>query len=174
MQEVESGESEVLTFMRECMASDDFRSAKKNDHLVPAIKELFALVDAKPGSMGDTAAYEKGFDDGEKSTDTVLTASPATVRLYINCAPSEPATSLTASLYAWSKELAERAGVADIRLAGNDGPMGYGKWRGAWAAMVREHGAELEPGAYVMNTGDELSNEAAAALRSVVDLYVQG
>jgi hypothetical protein len=45
------------------------------------------------------------------------------------------------------RKVAEAGGVDDVRFAGSDSPLGFGKWRGALAMAVR---AELpRPGVYL-------------------------
>lgn len=67
--------------------------------------------------------------------------------------------------------------IPDLRAAPADGPLGYGKWKAALAATVRE--VPPSHGRYVLHTGgDEIRNEVANALRAVCltagGLFVDG
>ncbi len=68
-------------------------------------------------------------------------------------------------------------GLADVRCAPKDSPLGFGGWRGAIRAIV----LELPPPAaryYLDTRGNELALEAADAMRVVCEktdsLYVKG
>ncbi len=68
-------------------------------------------------------------------------------------------------------------GLADVRCAPKDGPLGFGGWRGAISAIVREH--PPTSGTYYLDTrGNELALEVAEAMRThcekVGALYVRG
>jgi hypothetical protein len=63
--------------------------------------------------------------------------------------------------------------VVDIRIAPNDSPLGFGKWKGALAALAKSE--PPESGAYVLLNGSgELQSVVAEALKPLCSLYVQG
>lgn len=68
-------------------------------------------------------------------------------------------------------------GIRDIRCASKDSALGYGGWRGAVAACVREIPPPI--GTYYLDTrGNEIAAEVADAMRTVCEamggLYVRG
>lgn len=65
--------------------------------------------------------------------------------------------------------LCQEYGCSDVRSAPQDGPLGYGKWKGAIAIMVQGRIGELPKGDYFLYTkGSELMQTVAEALRPYV------
>ncbi len=60
-------------------------------------------------------------------------------------------------------DLATEAEAADIRCAGNDTALGYGRWKGALAALVRA--LPPAPGIYLAHSNDEIAQEVINTLR---------
>lgn len=103
----------------------------------------------------------------------VMVADPVGLTLYVNCIPSYPCPSLASWVDARAADLVSEYGVADIRCAPNDSPLGFGKWKGALAALVRE--TPIDDGPYYLDTyGSEILEVAADALRSQAAVYVRG
>ena len=97
----------------------------------------------------------------------------ADLSVFIDAIASTPTTSLDAYVDGLCTALCTQFGAADIRCAPGDGPLSFGKWKGALAAAVRE--APPAPGAYTLDTrGREIAEVVAEALRSVATLYVRG
>lgn len=106
-------------------------------------------------------------------------SSPKTDRrvLFVDCVPTafdgptpEP---LTTYVDAMHRQVAEAGGVDDVRFAGSDSPLGFGKWRGALAMAVR---AELpKPGVYVVLglAHSELMQVVVEAIEPAFDVVVR-
>lgn len=93
------------------------------------------------------------------------------INLYINCAPVGKVTqSLDVYAAALASELAKAARVPDIRLGDNNGPLGFGRWRGALAARVREN--PPAPGNYVAIGSGEITAAVLEALASVPNVEI--
>lgn len=76
----------------------------------------------------------------------------------------------------WCRLLCQRYGADDIRCAPQDGPLGYGRWPGALAALAREAAAKdlIPAGVYALDARDAIGECVANALRGSCDLYVRG
>lgn len=56
--------------------------------------------------------------------------------------------------------------VPDIRVAPDDNPLAFGKWRGVFAAIVRHGQAQMTPGFWIVDTrGSDFADLAIEALR---------
>lgn len=97
---------------------------------------------------------------------TIAAAQAATgFRLFINAVPSEQYTDLIGYVYEATGQLEEQFNVSDIRAAADDSPIGFGKYKGALAAMVKAE--PPPPGVYVAFTeGNEFTAIVAEALAS--------
>ena len=98
-------------------------------------------------------------------------AQSATLDLHINAVPSKPFDRLDAYMNDILRKLEEKTGAKDIRCS-DHALLGFGKWKGAVSAMVRE--SPPEPGVYVIFTGTELLSEFADAIKSVSDTFEEG
>jgi hypothetical protein len=97
--------------------------------------------------------------------------------LFIDCIPTtfdgppaEPLASYTDTMH---RKVAEAGGVDDVRFAGSDSPLGFGKWRGALAMAVR---AELPPPGVYLALGlahSELMQVVVEALEPSFDVVVR-
>jgi hypothetical protein len=88
----------------------------------------------------------------------------AGIRLYVNCVPNGTFETLDAYVNEAVGEVTKKFDVADIRVPpNNDHVLGYSRWRGVLAAMVRLQ--PPKPGDYVVFTkGNELSEVVTEAL----------
>ncbi|MBU1767885.1 MAG: hypothetical protein KJ648_07275, partial [Candidatus Omnitrophica bacterium] len=62
--------------------------------------------------------------------------APGALRLFINCVPNTPYTDLTSYCHKLANELAQAAGIEDIRIQ-DTGPFAFNKWTGYMAAQAR-------------------------------------
>lgn len=87
---------------------------------------------------------------------------------YVDAIPNVAAESLTGYIAAVCAALAKQYQAADIRCAPADGPLGYGKWKGALAAYVRECPPAI--GTYFLDArGSEINECVAEGLRDLAD-----
>nr|WP_216669112.1 PD-(D/E)XK nuclease family protein [Corallococcus exiguus] len=84
--------------------------------------------------------------------------------LYVDCVPNCPAEPLAGYLGRMVAKIEQECGVVDIRVAPNDSPLAYGKWKGVLAATIRAE--PPEPGTYAALgvAGSELMQVAVEAL----------
>lgn len=95
------------------------------------------------------------------------------IRLFVNCAVMQEAKPLGPYVDELCRKLCGEFGAEDIRCAPQDGPLGFGRWKGALAATARE--MPPQPGDYVLHAhGDEVSEIVATALAPACALYVRG
>ena len=149
----------------------EFKKLKKPDMIVAFDK----LRSAPPD--GDEAEFNRGFELGKAAAGVVNVinntsqAQSATLDLHINAVPSKPFDRLDAYMNDILRKLEEKTGAKDIRCS-DHALLGFGKWKGAVSAMVRE--SPPEPGVYVIFTGTELLSEFADAIKSVSDTFEEG
>ncbi|QSQ17193.1 PD-(D/E)XK nuclease family protein [Myxococcus landrumensis] len=98
--------------------------------------------------------------------------------LYVDCLPTKHdgtrPESLTGYVDTMHRKVAEASGLDDVRFAGGDSALGFGRWRGALAMAAR---AELPPpGSYVaLGIGQsELMQVIVEALEPTFDVVVRG
>ncbi|WP_269149117.1 PD-(D/E)XK nuclease family protein [Corallococcus macrosporus] len=98
--------------------------------------------------------------------------------LFVDCIPTTfdgpTPESLTNYVDTMHRKVAEAGGVDDVRFAGSDSALGFGKWRGALAMAAR---AELPaPGSYVALgvAQSELMQVIVEALEPAFDMVVRG
>lgn len=100
-----------------------------------------------------------------KKEEAPVTAPAETHCLYVNCAPVGVAyTDALAIAVECADKLAKKLSLIDIRLAGADSPLGYGKWKPALVAALKELNLK---GHIVVYTGNELAE-------SVIEAYTPG
>ena len=68
------------------------------------------------------------------------------LRLFVDCVPNMPAAPLADYVAKVAAEVSEAGGVEDLRFAGAESALGFGKWKGALAMAIRQ--APPAPGAY--------------------------
>ncbi|WP_163866101.1 PD-(D/E)XK nuclease family protein [Myxococcus eversor] len=77
-------------------------------------------------------------------------AAPSTqgerLRLFVDCIPNMPAESLSEYVAKVAAQVSEAGGVADLRFAGAESTLGFGRWKGALSMAIRN--APPAPGAY--------------------------
>lgn len=119
-------------------------------------------------------------DKVRKSDDGVFSDHP--FELYIDAIPSLPFTLLDDVVGEWCNALVKffkaPEDPSDIRCL-SDNRMGFGKWKGVLAALVRESliDGKLERKRYVvMTSGSEINQVVVEAMlaANVLDLYVRG
>ncbi|RKH34947.1 PD-(D/E)XK nuclease family protein [Corallococcus praedator] len=84
--------------------------------------------------------------------------------LFVDCVPNCPAEPLAGYVGRMVAKIEQECGVVDIRVAPNDSPLAYGKWKGVLAATIRAE--PPEPGTYAALgvAGSELMQVAVEAL----------
>ncbi|MBZ4336442.1 PD-(D/E)XK nuclease family protein [Corallococcus sp. AS-1-12] len=84
--------------------------------------------------------------------------------LFVDCVPNCPAEPLASYVGRKVAKIEQECGVVDIRVAPNDSPLAYGKWKGVLAATIRAE--PPEPGTYAALgvAGSELMQVAVEAL----------
>jgi hypothetical protein len=110
----------------------------------------------------------------------VTASAPAELEVFVDCLPNREFDTLTDYMDAMLRALEGKfcvSGIADVRCAPKDGPLGFGGWRGAIHAYVRTN--PPHPGTYMLDTrGTDIAYEVADALRSICEavdgLYVRG
>ncbi|NTX51131.1 PD-(D/E)XK nuclease family protein [Myxococcus sp. CA039A] len=68
------------------------------------------------------------------------------LRLFVDCIPNMPAESLSEYVAKVAAQVSEAGGVADLRFAGAESTLGFGRWKGALSMAIRN--APPAPGAY--------------------------
>lgn len=97
--------------------------------------------------------------------------------LFVDCIPTTfdgpTPQALTSYVDVMHRRVAEAGGVDDVRFAGSDSPLGFGKWRGALAMAVR---ADLpRPGVYLALglAHSELMQVVVEAIEPAFDVVVR-
>jgi hypothetical protein len=97
--------------------------------------------------------------------------------LFVDCIPTAfdgpTPQALTSYVDIMHRKVADAGGVDDVRFAGSDSPLGFGKWRGALAMAAR---AELpQPGVYVALglAHSELMQVVVEAIEPAFDVVVR-
>nr|WP_253905981.1 PD-(D/E)XK nuclease family protein [Corallococcus exiguus] len=88
----------------------------------------------------------------------------ASLSLFVDCVPNCPVEPLAGYVGRMVARIEQECGVVDIRVAPNDSPLAYGKWKGVLAATIRAE--PPEPGTYAALgvAGSELMQVAVEAL----------
>jgi hypothetical protein len=140
-----------------------------NDALASAaeeIKQLRAQIAELQGRQAEmiSAAY----DDGARPTSGLqLFVDALIVRAPGDAKPLDP------YLDDMSRQLADAAGLADIRGDADKGPMAFGRWKAAVVAWAREN--PPPDGIYYLDTrGREIAAELAEALRPQCAYFARG
>lgn len=158
---------------------------------VIAESEMPALLppDA-PESVGAAANVEPAKKRGRKTKETTpiapedLPVSPRAVAgelpalsVFVDCYPSIPTESLNRRIDDICRAICDNEGEIDIRCGKSEGKLGFGRWKGVLAGLIREAvaGGQIPTGAYTLEVrGNEVAEVAADAIRGVCDLYVRG
>nr|WP_217279575.1 PD-(D/E)XK nuclease family protein [Corallococcus exiguus] len=100
----------------------------------------------------------------------------ASLSLFVDCVPNCPAEPLAGYVGRMVAKIEQECGVVDIRVAPNDSPLAYGKWKGVLAATIRAE--PPEPGTYAALgvAGSELMQVAVEALEPLCGMghFVRG
>lgn len=114
----------------------------------------------------------------EAAADATITVTPAAappgLELFVDAVPQNvDFESLDPYVDELCKVLCEQYDAADVRCAPQEGPLGFGKWKGAVAALAKAK--PPAPGRYFIDIrGREVAEVVADALRGSCSLYVRG
>jgi hypothetical protein len=122
---------------------------------------------------------KRGRPPGKKKAETSETrGADGALEIYVDCLPATGAENLAPWLDEIADTLAKKFGAVDIRCASNDTELGFGRWRGALAALIkaaaRQGDRALPPGAYCLDSRGDFGDIASEALRTIADVYVRG
>ncbi|MCP3060958.1 PD-(D/E)XK nuclease family protein [Myxococcus sp. K38C18041901] len=86
----------------------------------------------------------------EEHKATTASSAPSAqgerLRLFVDCVPNMAAESLSEYVAKVASQVSEAGGVEDLRFAGGESALGYGRWKGALAMAIRN--APPTPRAY--------------------------
>jgi hypothetical protein len=110
-----------------------------------AVHSQTAVVSVAQAAAAPAAAQSRGF------------------HLFVNALPNAPFVDLTSYVNEAVEQIREQFGVADIRVAPDDSPLAFGKYKGVLASVVRAE--PPAPGTYVAFTkGSEFAEIVVEAL----------
>lgn len=118
-----------------------------------------------PPPPGAPAKKQRKLKPQDLSTTPDVPTAPAAsgFALYVNAIPNGPHTDLSGYVAEAAQALQEQFGVIDIRIASNDSPLGFARWRGLLAQVAKQD--PPPPGTYVAFTrGNELTEIVVEAL----------
>lgn len=109
-----------------------------------------------------------------KEAEVIVTKSlPTSAIFYLDCAPDDGSLrTLTSYLAPLCRVLEEQCKAADLRCAPADSELGFGKWKGALAAVVRAN--PPPPGEYTVDSDDEVEMVAFHALKGTQARIIRG
>jgi hypothetical protein len=81
--------------------------------------------------------------------------------VYVNCTPSMPYQRLEPVVWELLARLSAEAGGDDVRTTNPDGPLGFGRWKGALRSFINV--TPIPAGHYVIDATSEAMAEAAGA-----------
>lgn len=130
-----------------------------------ATPEAAAPAEAPKKKRGRPAGSGKKADAETDATEP---------EIYVNCLPRDAAQDLAPYVATLCKAITDafnprvdgNANTGDLRTASNESPIGFGKWKGALAALAREN--LPPPGVYYLWTDSEPAIEVASALYEFV------
>lgn len=126
-----------------------------------------------PQATAKPAGKKRGRPRKEAATAADGTAvelnTDDTINVYVNAIPSGEFSRLEPYIELACQTLCTEYGAADIQCAPKDGPLGYTKWKGALAALVRAN--PPKPGHYVVKytSGESPAAIVVDALRTTID-----
>nr|WP_253906039.1 PD-(D/E)XK nuclease family protein [Corallococcus exiguus] len=88
----------------------------------------------------------------------------ASLSLFVDCVPNCPVEPLAGYVGRMVAKIEQECGVVDIRVAPNDSPLAYGKWKGVLAATIRAEPPESGTYAALGVAGSELMQVTVEAL----------
>lgn len=153
------------------LASDAPTKGKRGSKKKAETESAASLVTASPVAEMVAPSGMTMVVNGETQQEARVHAeATASITLFVDCCVESTSTVL-ANLWdvvdGLRDDLARRAGLKDIRLAGPESPLGFGKWKGALAAFIRE--TKIPPGYYYLPGGDiEVRGVVVDAMRDVV------
>jgi hypothetical protein len=136
----------------------------------PAVEPQDAPAAAE-GAL-DTSPDTEPFEHGPAP---IMPSAPIGITLYVDCRVEGIMTlTLDAYINKLTGVLCAQFGAADLRCAPSDSPLGFGKWKGALAALVREK--LPPPGNYAINDvrESEFRQVVVEALRPACMVFVRG
>lgn len=131
-----------------------------------------------PATAPETATEKRGRGrpPGKKSENLGATIGDATTReLFVDCVVKGRVTvDLSAYIEKMCTDLATTYKAADIRCAPSDSPLSFGKWKGAFAAAIREN--PPENGTYVLHgvRESEIKQVVVETLEPLCTVFVRG
>lgn len=95
------------------------------------------------------------------------------LEVYVDCVTTFPTKPLHPYLAKICRELCDEYDALDIRCAGHDSKLGYGRWKGYLAERIRQQPPEND--SYSLDTrGSEIAEVAADVLREIAPVFVRG
>lgn len=148
----------------------------------PATVAQIAVNTAPPAAPTNVAATVTGASTpaaaparrtrgpNKKKTEGATQSSDDARWLFVDCLPNVGYEDCARFVNEWHAGLAKHFKLAapydDVRMAGNDHALGYGKGLAALEAVAKNAAKHLEPGAYYINTEGELAKAVANGLAS--------
>ncbi len=94
--------------------------------------------------------------------------------LYVDCMPRDGARSLDAYVTEKTTAMEAHYKCVDIRAAAPEGPLGFGRWKGVLAALVKSEPPEAGEWYLMGVKGSEVKATIADALESIAEQFVRG
>lgn len=142
----------------------ELKLSKKARAEFERLQARIAELEAQARACATVTITERA-GDISRTTTTPMPAAVDVLEVFVDCFPPEGAKDLAPWVQTYADMLAKQYGAADIRCASNDTPLGFGRWKGALVALLRE--APPAPGAYYLDArGSELAEAAVEALRT--------
>ena len=140
----------------------------------------------RPAKSKESATIKNEVVTYDPAAVQVTATGPEAERLevYVDCIPSVPYESMHDLVQTMNRTICDTIGkdaegvpCVDIRCAGNNTALAFGKWKGVLYGYVLRLAKDggLPRGTYVLDTrGSDLAEVVADALRGACDLYVRG
>jgi len=89
---------------------------------------------------------ERALTEASPSLLATPSAQGERLRLFVDCVPNLPTAPLSDYVAKVAAQVSEAGGVEDLRFAGSESALGFGRWKGAFAMAIRN--APPAPGTY--------------------------
>ncbi len=122
------------------------------------------------GSRKKTITTTVAVGDVSRTDSTETVDDDVSINVYVNAIPSGAYDRLESYIELACKTLCDQVQAADIQCAPKDSALGYGKWQGALASLVRDN--PPAPGDYVVKAsrdGNDPASIVVKALRAAVE-----